>query len=123
MDETQFDIIIKRLDQQDKKLDQAEQAVSRIDRDMADDRKNFDQMILSQSEIKESNKVIIGLFARLQTKTKETIQDTVSETTQPLKETMDEFVDKKVVKIKQVGVEKLTLASKLRKLILKWKTS
>ncbi len=121
MEETKYDLILKRLDSQDKCLDQVEQAIARIDRDMADDRKNFDQMILGLSEVRESNKTIINLFARLQTKTKDAIQDAVSEAVMPVQESMDNFVDKKVIKVTPATVEKLTLMSKVSKLISSWK--
>ncbi len=120
MDETQFEILIKRCDQQDKKLDQIEQAVSRIDRDMTDDRKGFDQVSLDLSSIKDGVKTIIGTITRLQVKTRDAIQDAVSEAVAPVQESVDTFVEKKVISLTSDKVEKLTLMSKVSKLIKGW---
>lgn len=74
-----------------------EEALSRIDRDMASDRKDIGEWKIELSSVKESIKENTIMLSRLQVKTKDGIKDAIADTIEPMQDQLDQFVNKKVL--------------------------
>lgn len=105
--EKNWDTLLKRLD--------------RIEQSQNDDRKDIDKISINLATVKEQNDKILAMQNRGQKKIEDAVQGAVGEAIQPLEDTMDAFIDKKFVKVKEDTVEKLTLLQKLKKTVKSWK--
>ncbi len=80
-----------------RRLDAVEQSIS-------DDRKSLDRIQIDMATIKEQNERIISMQIRSQEKTTKTVQEGMQSTN----ELLEEFVDKKVLKIDTKQVQGLS---------------
>lgn len=84
--------------------------VNRIDRDMASDRKDFEQVKVNQVTLNAKMDSVMELLTRFQFKTKEAVKDAVSEETADMQEQMKKIVKKPIVRVTSPA---RTLATKI----------
>lgn len=90
MEDVQFEVITKKVNEVDEKL-------SRLDRDMATDRDGMDQFKVELSAVKEQQRQILDRVTKLDKRMKEAVADAVAQAIAPLNELLEEFNRKKVL--------------------------
>lgn len=90
MEEVQFEVLAHKINEVDEKL-------SRVDRDMANDRNNMDQFKVELAAVKEQQRQLLDRQTKMETRIKDGIRDAVLEAVAPMKKQLDEFTNKKVV--------------------------
>jgi septation ring formation regulator EzrA len=113
-----LDQIKKEFKVVNKNIANVDEDVNRIDRDMTSDRQSFDSILLKLDSVDKKLDNVLNTLTRFQTKTKDAVKDAVAETTEPLREQVGQFVDKKVIRVK-VPTDKWT--GKVLSLISRWK--
>lgn len=73
--------------------------INRIDRDLADDRRAIEDMRVNQGRIDEKQTSIQSMLTTLRTKLKDAVSDATYEVIEPVKEQLNEFVEKKVLRM------------------------
>lgn len=110
--------LLSELKSMNKKLSNLDEDVNRIDRDLSSDRKDIDGMNSRLIAVEGKLESVLNSLTRFQIKTKEAVSDAVAESTSPMREQMEQFVDKKVIRVK-VPTDKWT--AKVLALIHKFK--
>lgn len=82
----------------------------RIEQSQNDDRRDIDKIYIELKTIHEQNERILGMQNRSQGK----IKDAVEDATDPLKEAMEHFIDKKVLKVDNNKLENLSIWKKIQ---------
>ena len=90
MEEVQFEVLAHKINEVDEKL-------SRVDRDMANDRNNMDQFKVELAAVKEQQRQLLDRQTKMETRIKDGIRDAVLEAVAPMQRQLDEFTSKKVV--------------------------
>lgn len=90
MEEVQFEVLAHKINEVDEKL-------SRVDRDMANDRNNMDQFKVELAAVKEQQRQLLDRQTKMETRIKDGIRDAVLEAVSPMQRQLDEFTNKKVV--------------------------
>lgn len=92
--------IFMELQSMNRRLSNLDEDVNRIDRDLSNDRKDIEQLKISQASITNQLNSIMEVLTRFQIKTKDAVKDAVSEANIPLEKQMKQFVSKKIVHVK-----------------------
>lgn len=109
--------ILMELKSMNKRLGDLDEDINRIDRDLSTDRKDIEYLKIQVAEFSASMKSVLDTLTRMQTKMKDAVNDAVAESTAPVREQMEQFVDKKVIRVK---VPMDTWSSKVLALIHKF---
>jgi hypothetical protein len=94
MSDTKSEVVLS-LEQYNVLLDNVRgmrEEIARIDRDLASDRRDIDDLKINQASHTQSLKSIIDMLERYQIKTKDAIRDAVSDVVDPVQDTLDRFV-------------------------------
>lgn len=91
MNKDEYDILLKA-------VRGVEESITRVENDLADDRKDIDGMKLRLGAVEEGNKSIISTLTRLQKKTGDAVRTGVVEAVKPIEKKIDDWVEKKVIK-------------------------
>lgn len=83
--------------------------------------KQLDKVLIDVTTIKEQNNRILDKQHKLGGKIVETAQNAISEATEPIREAMDEFVEKKVIPVTEKQVEKVKESKSFWNKIRSWK--
>ena len=100
MEESQYNILLKKIEKLESRLDHVSDDVGRIDSDMADDRKQFGEMNISLKSLESSDEEIRNDIAVLQKRTTRSVEDAVTKAIKPLSNKLDEWVTKKVIRVR-----------------------
>lgn len=103
--------VFTELQSMNRRLSDLDEDVNRIDRDLSNDRKDIEQLKISQASITNQLNSIMEVLTRFQVKTKDAVKDAVSEANIPLEKQMKQFVSKKIVHVK-IPSEKLSIKLK-----------
>lgn len=90
MEDVQFEVLANKINEVDEKL-------SRVDRDMANDRNNLDHFKVELAAVKEQQKQLMDRQTKMETRIKDGIRDAVLEAIGPMQRQLDEFTSKKVL--------------------------
>lgn len=90
MEDIQFEVLAKKVNEVDEKL-------SRLDRDMATDRDGMDQFKVELSQVKDQQRQLLERITKMDRKMKEAVADAVTQAIAPLSELLEEFNKKKIL--------------------------
>lgn len=92
--------IFMELQSMNRRLSNLDEDVNRIDRDLSNDRKDIEQLKISQASITNQLNSIMEILTRFQIKTKDAVKDAVAAGTAPIEEQMKKIVQKPIVRVK-----------------------
>ncbi|MBK9272893.1 MAG: hypothetical protein IPM48_15015 [Saprospiraceae bacterium] len=102
MEDSQYKNLLKAIERIDKRVDSVSADVNRIDKDMADDRKDFSDINLRLKNLEQSEDETRKSIAKLQQKTNDAVVGAVERAVKPLEDKIDQWVEKKVIRTKAV---------------------
>lgn len=94
MSDNNSDVVLSK-EQYDVLLDNVRgirEEIARIDRDLASDRRDIEDLKTGQATHTQSLKSILDFLERCQVKTRDAIRDAVSDVVDPVQDTLDRFV-------------------------------
>lgn len=102
MDDQKYKVLLREIRKIQSKQDSMSEDVNRIDRDMADDRQAIEAMQTNQETINSKQTSIINMITSLRIKLKDAVSDATFEVMSPVKEQLDQFVEKKFIKVNPI---------------------
>ena len=92
--------IFTELQSMNKRLLNLDEDINRIDRDLATDRQDIENLKINMAKIQNTLDSIMGILTRFQMKTKDAVKDAVTEANAPIEKQMKQFVNKKVIRVR-----------------------
>lgn len=100
MEDDPSNVLLKAIKRVDGRVDSISEDVNRIERDMTDDREQLAQMNLRLKQLEESDEEIRKAINTLQKKTNDSIRSAVRDSVKPLENKIDDWVEKKVIRVR-----------------------
>lgn len=104
MEDKKYDILLEAVRKVDKRIDDLEKVTNAIKKDIGDDRTKIDDVVLEQSKLSESFKIMREDTNNLSKKTESVVKDAMNTVMQPAIDSVDslkeEIKNKKTMVIK-----------------------